>query len=262
MGNSRGPKNPTKLVFSSLHKYASPRHFYHLSLSISPWLAWLASAMFGLGIVGGLVIAPSDYQQGDSFRIIYVHVPSAWMSLFIYVTMAAAAATALVWKIKLAEIAMRASAMLGASFTFLALGTGSIWGKPTWGTYWAWDARLTSELVLLFLYIGFIALQTAYSDRRVAARAGAVLILIGTVNIPIIHYSVEWWSSLHQGPTISKLDTPSIHIDMLIPLLVMASAFMTYYLAVMLTRMRCEILAYERNTNWVREFITARAHHS
>ena len=247
-------------MLESLHKYASLMHFYRLSQALAPWLAWASAALFAFGLFGGLLWAPADYQQGDSFRIIYVHVPSAWMSLFVYMTMAAAGVVALIWKIKLAEIAMRASAPLGASFTFLALATGAIWGKPMWGTYWVWDARLTSELVLLFLYLGFMALQAAFDDRRVAARAGAVLVLIGTVNIPIIHYSVEWWNTLHQGPTVSKLDTPSIHIDMLIPLLLMVGAFTTYFFATLLVRMRCEILAYDRNTAWVREFVTARAH--
>ena len=246
-------------MLESFHKYASLMHFYRLSKALSPWVAWTSAVLFAIGLTGGLLLAPADYQQGDSFRIIYVHVPSAWMSLFVYMTMAGAGAVALVWKIKLAEIAMRASAPLGASFTFLALATGAIWGKPMWGTYWVWDARLTAELVLLFLYLGFMALQSAFEDRRVAARAGAVLVLIGAVNIPIIHYSVEWWNTLHQGPTISKLDAPSIHIDMLIPLLFMVGAFMTYFLATLLVRIRCEILAYDRNTAWVRELVTAHA---
>ena len=176
------------------------------------------------GLIGGLVLAPADYQQGDSFRIIYIHVPAAWMSLFIYTFMAINAAILLIWRVKISEIIIRSSAILGASFTFLALATGSIWGKPMWGTWWVWDARLTSELILLFLYLGFIALQSAFEDRRIAAKTGAVLVLVGVVNIPIIKYSVEWWSTLHQPASISKLDAPSIHIDMLIPLLLMAIA--------------------------------------
>lgn len=241
------------------HKFAAPRNFYALSRTLAPWFGGLSLVLFALGLSGGLVLAPADYQQGDSFRIIYVHVPSAWMSLFVYMVMAGAGATALVWKVKLAEMIMRASAPLGASFTFLALATGSIWGKPMWGAWWVWDARLTSELILLFLYLGFMALQGAIEDRRVAARAGAVLVLIGTVNIPIIHYSVEWWNTLHQGPTVSKLDAPSIHIDMLIPLLLMVGAFMCYYAATLLVRARCEILDYERNTAWVRDLATTGA---
>lgn len=236
-----------------LHRYASLMHCYRLCRRLAPWLGWLSALLFAGGLLGGLVLAPADYQQGDSFRIIYIHVPSAWMSLFVYMTMAAAGAGALVWKLKLAEIVLRASAPLGASFTFLALATGSIWGKPMWGTWWVWDARLTSELVLLLLYLGIIALLNAIDDRRVGARAAAVLALVGVINVPIIHFSVEWWSTLHQGPTVSKLDAPSIHIDMLIPLLVMVAAFMSYFAWVLSLRVRAEILRYDRNSAWARE---------
>ena len=229
-------------MFEFAHKYASLMHFHRFSRGVAPWLGWASAALFAAGLVGGLVLAPADYQQGDSFRIIYIHVPSAWMSLFVYVVMAAMGAVALVWRVKLAEIIARASAPLGAWYTFLALATGSIWGKPMWGTWWVWDARLTSELILLFLYLGYIALQSAFDDRRTAARAGAVLVLIGSVNIPIIHYSVEWWNTLHQGPTVSKFDAPSIHIDMLIPLLLMVGAFMTYYGATLLVRARLSLI--------------------
>ena len=232
-------------------------HFYRLSGQLTPWLAASTGALFLWGLLGGLVYAPADYQQGDSFRIMYVHVPAAWMSMFVYMTMAAAGGVALIWKLKLAEIVARASAPLGASFTFLALVTGSIWGKPMWGTWWVWDARLTSELILLLLYLGIIALHAALDDRRAAARAGAVLALIGVVNIPIIHYSVEWWSTLHQGPTVSKFAKPSIDIDMLIPLLVMLCAFTSYYAWALLLRVRGEILAYDRNSAWVRELARA-----
>ena len=241
--------------FAVLHRYGSLAHFYRLSGRLTPSLAALTAGLFLWGLVGGLVWAPADYQQGDSFRIMYIHVPSAWMSLFAYITMASAGAVALIWKLKLAEIAARASAPLGASFTLLALVTGSIWGKPMWGTWWVWDARLTSELILLFLYLGVIALQSALDDRRAGARAGAVLTLIGVVNIPIIHYSVEWWSTLHQGPTVSKFAKPSIHIDMLIPLLVMLGAFTSYFAWTLLVRMRSEILRYDRNSSWVRELV-------
>ncbi|MEQ8230944.1 MAG: heme ABC transporter permease [Gammaproteobacteria bacterium] len=242
-------------MFTFLHKYASLMHFYRLSTRWSSVLALVTAVLMAWGLYGGLVTAPADYQQGDSFRIIYIHVPSAWMSLFVYMCMAGAGAVALIWRIKLAEIWLRASAPLGASFTFLALVTGAIWGKPMWGTWWVWDARLTSELILLFLYLGIMALDNAIEDRRTAARAAAVLTLIGVVNIPIIHYSVEWWSTLHQGPTVTKFDAPSIHVDMLIPLLVMAIAFTTFYLAAVLARVRSGILAYDRNTSWVRELV-------
>lgn len=230
-------------------------HFYLLVNRLTPWLGWGAVILFVAGLYGAMFYAPPDYQQGESFRIIYVHVPSAWMSMFIYMVMAVAGGAGLIWKTKVSDAIARGSAPLGASFTFLALATGSLWGKPMWGTWWVWDARLTSELILLFLYLGYIALQSAIDDRRTAARAGAVLALVGVVNIPIIHYSVEWWNTLHQGPTVSKLDTPSIHIDMLIPLLIMAIAFNLYYAAMVLIRARAEIIEQEKNSKWVQELI-------
>lgn len=236
-------------------KFASPMHFYLLVNRLTPWLGWGAAILFVAGVYGALFYAPADYQQGESFRIIYVHVPSAWMSMFAYMVMAAAGGAGLIWKTKVSDAIARSSAPLGASFTFLALVTGSLWGKPMWGTWWVWDARLTSELILLFLYLGYIALQSAIDDKRTAARAGAVLALVGVVNIPIIHYSVEWWNTLHQGPTITKLDTPSIHIDMLIPLLIMAIAFNLYYAAMVLIRARHEIIEQEKNSKWVQELI-------
>ena len=205
------------------------------------------------GLYGGLVAAPPDYQQGESYRIIYVHVPSAWMSMFIYVVMAGASAIALVWRIKLAEVIAIESAPVGASFTFLALVTGALWGKPMWGTYWVWDARLTSELVLLFLYFGVIGLHAAIEDRRAAGRAAGLFAIVGVVNIPIIHYSVEWWHTLHQGPTVTKLSAPSIHASMLVPLLLMAVSFKLFYLTVLLQRTRSGVLERERNAGWVRE---------
>jgi heme exporter protein C len=233
-----------------LHEWSSPAHFYHRAGRLTPWLWALTLLMLATGLVGGLVLAPPDYQQGEAYRIIYIHVPSAWMAMFIYVVMAGASALFLIWRIKLADVWARASAPLGAAFTALALATGSLWGKPMWGTWWVWDARLTSVLVLLFLYLGYMALRAAIEDRRVAARTGAILALVGVVNIPIIHYSVIWWSTLHQGPSITRLDTPAIHPSMLVPLLIMVAAFMLYYVAVALTRARCELLADERATQW------------
>jgi len=165
--------------------------------------------LFVYGLYSGLILAPIDYEQGEAYRIIFVHVPAAWMSLFIYMVMAITGAIALIWRLKLAEIVMISCAPIGASFTFLALVTGSIWGKPMWNTWWVWDARLTSELLLLFLYFGVMALYNAIEDRRTAARAVAILALVGVVNIPVIHYSVEWWNTLHQGPTVTKFDKPS-----------------------------------------------------
>jgi heme exporter protein C len=170
--------------------------------------------------------------------------------------MATSGAIGLIWRIKLADVVAASSAPIGASFTFLALATGSLWGKPMWGTWWVWDARLTSELILLFLYLGFIALQSAIEDKRNAARASAVLALVGVVNIPIIHYSVEWWNTLHQGPTVTKFDKPSIHLSMLVPLLLMAIAFKLYYLMTVLMRARCEVLERERNSSWARDLTT------
>jgi len=246
-------------MLQRLYKFGSPQHFYAASRCAVPYLGWACLGLFLLGLAGGLWFAPPDYQQGHGFRIIYVHVPSAWMSLFIYVIMAAAGATGLIWKVKVADALARASAPLGAIFTVLALATGSIWGKPMWGAWWVWDARLTSELILLFLYLGYIALQGAIEDRRMAARAGAVLALVGLVNIPIIHYSVEWWNTLHQGPTVTKLDAPSIHASMLVPLLVMALAYMFYFFALVLVRARCELLELERNSTWVREITGAKS---
>ena len=207
--------------------------------------------LFAVGLYGALVSAPPDYQQGDSYRIIFVHVPAAWLSMSVYLVMAVASGIGLIWRIKLAEVIARTSAPIGASYTFLALATGSIWGKPMWGTWWVWDARLTSELILLFLYLGFIALQSAIQDRRSAARAGAVLALVGVVNLPIIHYSVEWWNTLHQGPSITKLVAPSIHISMLVPLLVMTLAFKLHFVTALLAGSRSEILEREQGTRWV-----------
>jgi heme exporter protein C len=224
-----------------------------------PWLAWGFGALVVVGLYLGLVVAPPDYQQGDSYRIIFVHVPSAWMSLFVYMVMATAGGIGLIWRIKLADVVAAASAPVGATFTFLALVTGSLWGKPMWGTYWVWDARLTSELILLFLYLGYMALQAAIEDPRTAARASAILALVGVVNIPIIHYSVVWWNTLHQGSTVARMDGPAMHWTMLVPLLLMAVAFKLYYVVVLLVRARTEVLERERASAWVRELIAADA---
>ena len=205
------------------------------------------------GLFGGLVVAPPDYQQGEAYRIIFIHVPSAWLSLFVYAAMAGAAAVGLVWRIKVAEAVAVACAPVGASFTFLALLTGSLWGKPMWGTWWVWDARLTSELVLLFLYLGIIALNNAIPDPRRAARASAILAIVGLIDLPIIHFSVDWWNTLHQGATVFRLDGPSIHPSMLAPLLLMVAAFTLFFLTVALMRTRCELLERERHSQWVRE---------
>lgn len=242
-------------MWAFFHRLGSPQFFYQWAGRLAPWFGGASLLLLIAGVYGGLVLAPPDYQQGDSYRIMFIHVPSAWMSLFIYMLMAGSAATGLIWRVKIAEVIARASAPIGASFTFLTLVTGSLWGKPMWGTWWVWDARLTSELILLFLYLGFIALQSAIEDRRQAARASAILALVGVVNIPIIHYSVEWWNTLHQGPTVTKFDAPSIHPSMLIPLLIMALAFMLYYVTAVLLRARCEVLEREGNSRWVQELV-------
>lgn len=242
-------------MWTWFHRWASPPHFFGFADRLAPWLAGLAALLLGYGLVAGLWIAPKDYQQGDAFRIIYVHVPAAAVSLSLYMLMAAAGVVALIWRIKLAECVIVATAPVGASFTALALVTGMLWGKPMWGTYWVWDARLTSELVLLFLYMGVIGLNQAYADPRAAARACALLAIVGAVNVPIVKYSVEWWNSLHQSSTILKFGKPTISADMAWPLY--ASLLGTYLLAgfSILRRAQNEVLLRERNTAWVRERI-------
>lgn len=235
------------------HKLASPPHAYRIAGSLVPWFGWPAFVLIVAGLYGGLVLAPPDYQQGDGFRIVYVHAPAAWLSMFVYATMAVAAAIGLVWRIKLAHAVAAASAPIGASFTVLALVTGSIWGKPMWGTWWVWDARLTSELLLLFLYAGVIALRASFDDRDRADRASAVLALVGVVNLPIIHYSVYWWNTLHQASTLTRIGKPSMAGEMLWPLLAMLFGFTLYYSAVLLVRLRAEILLRERDASWLRK---------
>ena len=240
-------------MFLWFHKFGSPPHFYRIAGKWIPWLNWVFLILLVAGLYGGLILAPPDYQQGESYRIIFVHVPAAWMSLLIYVVMAVCGAVIIIWRMKLAEVVLISSAPIGASFTFLALITGSLWGKPMWGTYWVWDARLTSELILLFLYLGIMGLHNAIDDKRTAGRAVAILALVGVVNIPIIHYSVEWWHSLHQGSTITKFGKPTIHWSMLWPLLLMALAFQVYYAIALFHRCRVEILRRERNAKWIEE---------
>jgi heme exporter protein C len=245
-------------VWTWFHKLASPPHFYRLSASLIPWFGWLAFALIVPSLYGGLVLAPADYQQGDGFRIIYVHVPAAMLSLFIYTFMATAAGIGMIWRMKLAHAVAVACAPIGASITFLALATGSIWGKPMWGTWWAWDARLTSELILLFLYLGYMGLRAAIDDTNRADRASAILALVGVVNVPIVHYSVTWWNSLHQGSTIMKSGGPSIPPDMAVPLYGMILGFMCYFGAVALTRVKREVLVRERNSKWVKDMVTSK----
>ncbi|HEB85968.1 MAG TPA: heme ABC transporter permease [Gammaproteobacteria bacterium] len=242
-------------MWSFFHRLASPKHFYRFADRLIPWLGWSTLITFIIGLYLGLIVAPTDYQQGESYRIIYIHVPAAWMSMFVYVVMAIAGGIGLIWKMKMADIIASSAAPLGAAFTILALVTGSLWGKPMWGTWWIWDARLTSELILLFLYLGFIALQSAIEDRRTAANACAILALVGVVNIPIIHYSVEWWNTLHQGPTVTRFGKSAMATSMLIPLLTMFLAFKLYFATTLLMRARVEILERERDTTWMKNMI-------
>src|SRR5690554_2421371 len=239
----------------SLTALANPTRYLSYSGKIMPWLGALSALLLAVGLWMSFA-APLDYQQGETVRIMYIHVPAAWLSMMGYMVMAVSALGTLIWRHPLADVSIRASAPLGAAFTFLALATGSLWGKPMWGTWWVWDARLTSELILLFLYLGYMALQTAIEDRRAAARAGAVLALVGVINIPIIHYSVEWWATLHQGPTVTRFDAPAIHLSMLIPLLLMAFGFMCYHAAMVLVRARNELIEWERNSRWLQNLIT------
>jgi heme exporter protein C len=221
--------------------YASPQTFYPLAGRMAPWFAALAALLAVAGLYIGFFVAPTDAQQGEVYRIIFIHVPAAWMSMFIYVVMACWAALGLAFNTRLSGMMASALAPTGALFTFIALWTGSLWGRPTWGTYWVWDARLTSELVLLFLYLGFMALQAAIDDPRRADKAGALLAIVGVVNIPIIHYSVVWWNSLHQGASVSVTRGASMAPQMLWAMLIMALAFWMYSIAVSLTRVRCII---------------------
>lgn len=242
-------------MWTWFHQLASPPHFYRIAGILSTWLMWPAVLLIVVGTYGGLILAPPDYQQGDAFRIIYVHVPSAYLSTSVYALMAVASAIGLIWRIKLAHAVAASAAPIGASFTALALATGMLWGKPMWGAYWAWDPRLTSELILLFIYFGYISLRASFEDVNKADRASGVLAVVGVINLPIIHYSVIWWSSLHQGPTIKKLDSPSIVGDMLWPLLMLILAFTLFFAAVLLFRVKAEVLEREKNSRWVRDLV-------
>jgi heme exporter protein C len=233
-------------------RFASPATFYPLAGRLLPW-CWGAAALFGVaGLVVGLLVAPTDFQQGDAYRIIFIHVPAAWMSMLIYVAMALWAGLGLVLNTRLSSMLASALAPTGALMTFIALWTGSLWGKPTWGTWWVWDARLTSELLLLFLYFGFMALQAATDEPRRADRAGAILALVGVVNIPIIYFSVKWWNTLHQGSTVNLTRAPSMASVMLIGMLLMVAALWAWSIAVALHRVRSIILEREGHSDWAR----------
>ena len=224
-----------------LHRFANPTRFLRLADRIQPWTAGLTLVLAAAGLYYALFSSPADYQQGETVRIMYIHVPSAWMALFCYTALAVASAVALIWKHPLADLAARATAPIGAGFTFLALVTGSLWGKPMWGTWWVWDARLTSVLILFFLYLGYMALQDAFDDAERGAKASAILAIVGFINVPIIKFSVDWWNTLHQPASVVKMSGPAIHSSMLTPLLLMALAFKAYYIWLMLIRIRGEI---------------------
>ena len=237
----------------NFYQHASPQTFYPTAGRMIPWFAWLAVVFVIYGLYISFAIAPTDFQQGEAYRIIFVHVPAAWMSMVIYFAMAFWAGVGLALNSKLSAMMAQALAPTGAIFTLLALVTGSLWGKPMWGTYWVWDARLTSELILLFLYLGFMALQASIDEPRKADRAGALLALVGAVNIPIIYFSVKWWNTLHQGSSINMGAAPKMAATMFEGMILMALAFWMYTIAVALIRVRCIILERERNSGWVKE---------
>lgn len=231
-------------------RYAAPQHFYALAGRLLPWFA-AAAALFAIaGLAVGLLFAPTDFQQGDAYRIIFIHVPAAWMSMLIYVVMALWAGLGLVLNTRLSSMVASALAPTGALMTFIALWTGALWGKPTWGTWWVWDARLTSELLLLFLYLGFLALQASTDDARRADRGGAILALVGVVNVPVIYFSVRWWNTLHQGATVNLTRAPSMASIMLVGMLLMVAALWAGTLATALHRVRSIILEREKNADW------------
>ncbi len=240
-------------TWTFFHKLGSPPHMYRIAGTLTPWFGWLALLLIVVGAYWGLFVAPPDYQQLDGFRIIYVHVPSAALSLMVYTAMAVAAAVGLIWRMKLGFAVAAACAPIGASFTFLALATGSIWGKPMWGTWWEWDARLTSELVLLFLYFGFMALRAAIDDPTRADRAAGLLAIVGVINIPIIKYSVEWWNSLHQPATVLQFAKPAMDTAMLWPLLIMLVGHGLLFGYLLMIRTRAEIIERERDKRWLRD---------
>ncbi|PIV34224.1 MAG: heme ABC transporter permease [Lysobacterales bacterium CG02_land_8_20_14_3_00_62_12] len=245
--------NPLMLWF---HKSGSPPEFYRLAGRFQPWL-WALALIFGvIGLYLGLLRAPADYLQGESARIMYIHVPSAWMSMFIFAFMAFCGVLALVWHVKISEVLLISAAPIGVGFTAVTLITGSLWGRPTWGTYWEWDARMTSELVLLFLYFGVLGLFHAFDDRRKGARAASLLALIGLVNLPIIHYSVTWWNSLHQGSSINLMTgTSAIDASMLWPLLIMTLASKLWFGASLMQRARVEVIDLESGKDWVQALL-------
>ncbi len=240
-------------------KFSSPATFYPLAGRLAPVFWVLAIALIGIGLYMSFFVAPVDYKQGDGYRIIFIHVPASWMSMFIYIVMAGWSAIGLIFNTRLSAMMAQALAPTGAMFAFVSLWTGAFWGKPMWGTWWVWDARITSELILLFLYLGYMALVGAIDDRRRADRAGAILLLVGVVNVPIIYFSVKWWNTLHQGATIRMNGQTSMDETMLLTMFIMALGFWAYSIAAALVRVRAIILEREVGASWVRELIGERA---
>ncbi len=237
--------------FFRFFRFASPARFYRLATRVAPALWTIAAACALAGLYTGFFVAPTDATQGDSYRIIFIHVPAAWMSMILYLAMAAWAAIGWILNARLAAMVARAIAPTGAMFTFLALWTGALWGRPAWGAWWVWDARLTSELILLFLYLGYLALVDAIDDVRRADRAGALLALVGSVNVPIIYFSVKWWNTLHQGATITMTAAPTMEQSMLVAMLLMTIAFWSYAFAVVFRRAQAIVVERERHARWL-----------
>ncbi|PFG07816.1 MULTISPECIES: heme ABC transporter permease [unclassified Marinobacter] len=240
-------------MWQFFHKLGSPKWFYGIATRLMPWLLVFGLLCLGAGLVWGLAFAPKDYLQGNSYRIIFIHVPSAFLAQSVYIIMASAAVVTLVWRMKLADVFVKAAAPVGLVLTFISLFTGAVWGKPTWGTWWIWDARLTSMLILLFLYGGVIALDRAINDEKSAARAVAILVLVGVVNIPIIKYSVDWWNTLHQPATFKLTEKPSMPAEMWVPLLLSVIGLYLLFGWLACLRMQTEILIREQRTRWVQD---------
>jgi len=239
------------------HRFGSPPYVYGLANALAPWFAGLAIALLLAGAVGGLFFAPPDYLQGEVYRIIYIHPQSAYVGMMAYTLMAVAGGIGFIWRIKIAHAVAVSAAPIGASFTFCALVTGAIWGRPTWGTYWEWgDPRLMFELLLLFLFLGYLALRAAYDDRDKADRVSAVLAMVGLVNVPIIHKSVDWWNTLHQSATVSNLgESPSMDTAMLVPFLIMVAGFTFLFYWLLLRRLQAEIIKREPAARWLQDLI-------
>ncbi|MGB1189912.1 MAG: heme ABC transporter permease [Pseudomonadales bacterium] len=244
------------VVWRWFHEWGSPKAFYLRSGKMLPWLACLTLVLLTVGLVWGLLFAPSDYQQGESVRIMYVHVPAAILAQSSYAMMAIAALIALVWRLKIADAAVQTAAPLGAMMTLLALATGSLWGKPMWGTFWIWDARLTSTLILFFLFVGVLALRSASGQGRNAGRAASVLALVGLINLPVIKYSVDWWFTLHQPASFTLTERPAMPVEMWAPLLVMVLGFYCWFALAWILRLRLEVLQRERRSEWVQRLVS------